>query len=316
MSFIKRVLKSQDLGEQLRARRSRLRLSPEDICRLTKIQPKYLLALESGFTKDLPATVYVKGFLRTLAEVYRVPAGPLIEQFVAERGIVDNVQHSVSSAIHTKKLEIPRFVLSPKMLTIGSVALLGLVSLAYLYFQVSSLARAPRLIVDSPKADSVVNSSLLTVTGHTEPGSTLYINNQTIVVDANGIFSENLSLGLGLNLLAIRAVNKFGQETTLARQVIYEEKKVAGSSTVATSTAAITLEVSIGPRSSFVELFADGEQIFSGVIPADTTQTFTAERKILFSTSDAGTTRLRLNGKDLGVLGKEGEAIRNIEFTK
>ncbi|KKW29338.1 MAG: hypothetical protein UY73_C0022G0006, partial [Parcubacteria group bacterium GW2011_GWA2_52_8] len=41
----------------------------------------------------------------------------------------------------------------------------------------------------------------------------------------------------------------------------------------------------------------------------------TAKTKIVLTTGDAGSTRATLNGQDLGVLGKEGEVIRDIEFT-
>lgn len=308
-SFIKKTVKLQDLGERLRVMREKLRLSPEDIRRVGKIQPKYLLALETGEVRDLPATVYVKGFLRTLAQIYHVPATPLLDQFVEEREIRDNTLPPLD-LVPKSKLAIPKFVLSPKLITISGVAFFGILSLGYLYFQISSLARPPRIELAEPLAETV-STGLLTVSGKTERGASVYLNNAALVVDATGNFSEALSLGLGANTLTIRAVNKFGQETVLTKQIMYAEQEIAGA-----STAEVVLLVSIEKRATRLEVVADGAAVFAGELAQGEQKVFNAAQKISLTTYDAGATRVSLNGKPLGVLGKTGETIANIEFTK
>ncbi len=312
MKFVKKSVRHMDLGERLRMQREKLGLSLEDIRRLGKIQPKYLEALESGTMADLPATVYVKGFLRTLAQIYRVPAEPLLEAFVEERAIRDNVAPARPLPAPQQPLAIPKLVLNPRIITLFGVAVLGILSLGYLYFQISSLARPPRLEL-LPPLEKTVSTGLLQVAGRTERGATVYLNNQALAVDASGNFSEALSLGFGKNLLAIRAVNKFGQETVLQKEIIYAEKEIAGA---ATTTARVVLEVTIETRGTFIEVLADGRAIFSGELAAGSSKTFTAVEQLLFSTRDAGATRATLNGQPLGTLGRAGEPLLNIEFTK
>lgn len=316
MAFTKKSVKLQDLGERLRSLREKLGLSPDDIRRVGKIQPKYLLALEAGAMQDLPATVYVKGFLRTLAQIYQVPVESLLEEFVAERQIRDNVEPPLSlpagGLAPKSNLAIPRFVWNPRTITLAGVAVLGMASLGYLYWQISSLTRPPRIDLAVP-IPQTINASLLTVAGKTERGASVFLNNQAIVVDASGNFSETLSLGSGSNILTIRAVNKFGQETTLTREVMYAQASAGSGSAPGT---AIVVEVAIEARPAEIAIRSDGQEIFSGVIPAGARQTFTAAEKISLTTRDAGATRVSLNGKPLGVLGKAGETIENIEFTK
>src|SRR5690242_15472947 len=57
----------QSLAMWLRAGRARRRLSLDEVARITKIQARILEKLESGRFEGLPAEVFVKGFVRSVA---------------------------------------------------------------------------------------------------------------------------------------------------------------------------------------------------------------------------------------------------------
>ena len=65
---------------------SRLReskgLSVEDVSRITKIPVKYIKALEELDPKKLPAQVYIQGFLKNIAQVYRLDPKTTVTQFM------------------------------------------------------------------------------------------------------------------------------------------------------------------------------------------------------------------------------------------
>ncbi len=321
MAFTTKRVKTQSLGEYLQALRKRTGFPVSEISKLAQVQPKYLEALEAGRYQDLPAAVYIKGFLKSLAKVYGADPGLLINQFQAEHKMAHNVEILTEPKPRLPVI-IPRFVLNPKTLIIAGITFLGLASFGYLYFQVSSLSRPPRLDVLSPEKDVMVNSSLLLVQGKAEAGSSVSLNNQPIVADANGEFRENLSLAPGPNQLLIRAVNKFGKETVITRSVVLQEKEIAGSFTTSTTSAEnldfdkLTLEVVVGEQAVWVYLEADGSEKYSGIMLANSKKIVTASDKVMLTTGNAGHTRVILNGKDLGVLGREGEVVRDIEFTK
>lgn len=315
MSFVTKKVKTQTLGEYLSSCRDHLGLSLEEAGRLSQIQPKFLAALEEGRYSDLPAIVYVKGFLKSLAKFYRVKEEKLLEQFAAEHEIVHNT--ALATPVDERgKFFMPRLILSPRTLMVAGVVAVGILSLGYLYFQISSLSQPPILEVFSPSSDGTVDSSLLVVKGRTEAGASVYLNNQPIVADATGEFQENLSLAPGANQLVIRAVNKFGRQTQISRSILLQEKQIAGSFTSNQDpNAGLTVEVAIGVKPTWIYLEADGLEKYSGTMLAGAKQTISAQSKIVLTTGNAGATQVILNGKDLGILGKDGEVIRDIEFT-
>lgn len=315
--FKTKKVSSQTLGEFLRSCREHSGLELSQIGQYSQVQPKYILALEEGRYKDLPALVYVKGFLRSLCRIYQISEEKILTQYVGEHEVEQNLR----TQAHEVKVRFvaPKFILSPKTLIVAGLAILGILSASYLYFQVSSLKRPPPLEIFSPHEDFTSTSVVLEVRGKTEPGSTVYLNNQTIVVDAKGEFSENLSLAPGVNLLTIKAINKFGKSTEVSRSIVYPEKEIAG---IATSTAStlpeqedLTLEIIMGDEAAWISFEVDGSPQFSGTMLPHSRQTVKAKERIVLTTGNAGTTRVILDGKNLGILGKEGEVIEDIEFT-
>lgn len=320
MSFKTKKVKSQTLGEYLRECREHSGLTLSDISTFSQVQPKNILALEEGRFADLPAPVYVKGFLKSLSLVFHVPADKLLIQYAAEQEIAQHIERTKADS-ETAVFAAPKFIFSSKTLVIGSLTIFGLLSVFYLYFQVSSLKRSPRLEIVSPETDLTTNQAVLLLQGTTEPGSNIYLNNQRIVVDAQGEFRENLSLAPGSNLLTIRAVNKFEKSNSVTRTIVYSEgsrearqdKAIAGATT---TSDGLHLEIVIDDQAAWIYLESDGTEKYAGTMLPRSRQKIAAQEKIILTTGNAGTTRVILNGKDLGILGKEGEVIRDIEFTR
>src|SRR3989344_1804514 len=131
MAFTTKKVKTQTLGEFLAECRTRSGLSLSEIARLSQVQPKYIIAFEEGRFADLPAPVYVKGFLINLARVYRVNANHLVEQYLSELQIQRNAT-ALGESKSKPRFTTPHFVMSPKTLTVALVMLVAVLSLAYL----------------------------------------------------------------------------------------------------------------------------------------------------------------------------------------
>lgn len=67
--------------EYLRAQRERASLSIEDIARVTKIPERSLRQLEEGKFEELPADVFVRGFLRSYARVVGVNSDDVVRRY-------------------------------------------------------------------------------------------------------------------------------------------------------------------------------------------------------------------------------------------
>jgi DNA-binding transcriptional regulator YiaG len=69
-------------GQQLKAIREKLGLTADDVCRITKIPSRFLKAIESSRPDDLPARVYLQGFIKNLAKLYHLDPKTTVEAYL------------------------------------------------------------------------------------------------------------------------------------------------------------------------------------------------------------------------------------------
>jgi|688.fasta_scaffold67479_3 curved DNA-binding protein CbpA len=69
-------------GLVLKAYREQLHLSLEEVFRITRIPIRYLKAIEEGVVKEMPARVYLQGFVKNLAHVYKLPPNEAAKLFL------------------------------------------------------------------------------------------------------------------------------------------------------------------------------------------------------------------------------------------
>ena len=93
------VFKVTELGKALREARKAKGLSIDDIQELTKIQKRYLEAIEEENYKILPGQFYVKAFIRQYAEVvgvdeseFAVPNNTVVTQEIVEKEEVEPIK--------------------------------------------------------------------------------------------------------------------------------------------------------------------------------------------------------------------------------
>jgi curved DNA-binding protein CbpA len=71
-------------GRALRATRQHLGLELDEIAELTKIGERYLRLIEANRFADLPAPVYLRGFLREFAKALRLEPGLVVESYMEQ----------------------------------------------------------------------------------------------------------------------------------------------------------------------------------------------------------------------------------------
>lgn len=97
--------------------------------------------------------------------------------------------------------------------------------LIYLGINLRGTFSAPPLNVETPIDNSVSSAPNLLVKGITNPETRVQINGHEVVSNIKGFFEESLVLNPGLNVIVVRAIKKYGQSTTLIRNVILKESK-------------------------------------------------------------------------------------------
>ena len=305
--------------------RSDRRVTLVEVSRVTKIQVKYLEYLEEGQYHRLPADVYVRGFLRSYADFLSVDENILLKLYEKEKGIKKNLEKDKNdSPAKTKPVNVSSFVFTPKKIVAAAVAVLVLAGLFLLWREIGSFASTPLLAVLSPENNSAVDGNFTVVSGVTDKDDSLFINNQAVLVGDDGKFQENLTLQSGVNVINIRAVNKYKKESdaTVTVRSNYKEavapnqnQNNQNQNNPAQNPGEMQAELSVNPGPVRLSVQADGQPVFSGTMLSGATQIFTAKDNIVIDSGNGSATFVKLNGKDLGALSAISGTVHGVMIT-
>ncbi|MDQ1284113.1 MAG: hypothetical protein QG620_461 [Patescibacteria group bacterium] len=328
--FTKKKIGTLTLGEKLRKFREERRISLGEVSRCSRIKIEYLEYLEEGNYDNLPADVYVKGFLRSYAEFLGVDEQVLIKLYEKEKGIKKNIKgSSEDDKGNMEAINISSFVLTPKKIFSVLAVVITFAGVLYLYKQVNSFASNPRLVVTNPRNNSEVEGNSVVLEGVTEKEANLFINGQPILVDDEGKFGEEITLQSGVNVISVKSVNKFEKEAVESVTVNSKYQETDGSlgnssdadnreelEKTGTENNEIQIELRVDPGPVWLSIESDENLVFSGTMLTGATQIFKAHEKIVVNSGRANATFVKFNGKDIGALGQEAGAARGVVFNK
>jgi hypothetical protein len=322
--FTTKKIDSLTLGERMKKLRSERRLALIDVSRSTKIQSKYLEYLEEGEYMKLPADVYVKGFLRSYAIFMGMNEGSLIKQYEREKGIQKNIKKIVDVDENSKPIKFSSLVITPKMIAAVVVIILAIASFTYLYIEVNNFISAPRLVIIKPADGSTIDGTSVHVTGVAEKDALIFINDQAVLVNENGEFGEDVGLKSGLNVITVKARNKFDKEATQSVSVNanFQDSAQVSTNNIPEGQAqnelrnseAISAEVFVSPNPTWLSVEADGNLVYSGVLLPQSVQTFEAKNIISITSGKGKETFVKINGKDMGVLSNDPGVVRDMQY--
>lgn len=230
--FTRKKIKGQKtLGEKLRSARKNMDYNLEYAEKETRVSLKYLQSLESGDYQHLPAEVYILGFLKRYGEFLNLDKNEIIEQYQLEKKLLfqlkiskrdEEKQDIINPKISDKWLKGPGIVITPKLIVTSLVIFLVLGILSYIWYQVKGFATAPPLELKELVDDQIVKVESINISGETSPGSSVFINNQTVAVDTDGKFIQEIKLTSGVNNIEITAKNRAEKETRKIIKVLAE----------------------------------------------------------------------------------------------
>lgn len=311
--FETKKVAQETLGEYLYSVRQHLGLGIEEVAQKTGIFEKFIVSLEEGKYQSLPPDVYVVGFLKKISEFYRISCQDVTDQYKKEKGLsLQSFRERITPAKGWRAL-VSQVSVTPALLTIVSGAVLGLGAFVYVLFQVLSVNHTPALTIIEPKADTVLQGSSVLVRGKTEPGVTMTVNEQTVLVQSDGGFETTLGVAPGQKDFRFVATNRFGKnKTELVSLRIDDLPKVAGD--VTTQPSELVLELKFN-KATTISVKRDGQNLSEETVPSGATKKIIAQEGIELTTSDAGSTDVIFNGKKMGLLGKVGQTL-TVPFNK
>ena len=311
------------LGELLQKRRKELKLSLDEIERDTHIRRKYLKLIEAGDYSALPNDVYSRGYVKNYSEHLGFDTKEILRLYSQERHQYTESSGNTKPPARTlKPIDSQTYTITPRSILVILTSLFVLIMVGYVGWQLSQLSTPP-IISLTNQEKSTVNSSFVIISGEVDGGSDMFINDSPILTTPDGSFSERVTLVEGSNQIKITAKNKFGKETT--KTIIVESK---ASSTQAAAAKiktekfdGVEVLIAVDNQTAFITVEADGKSVFKGTMLPGSKQLFTAKDRITITTSNAGSTQVRLTNsvvadRDFGAVGRQGEAKQDIIFTK
>ena len=201
-------------GEILKSAREEKGLTLIELSGRTKIQERFVRALENSDLAKLPAMPFINGFIRTISiELDLKPEGMVA---VFRRDFGADEKGKVIPNVLDKKDKGFRWEPSTSI-AIGILAM-TLVFTSYLIIQLKGLLGAPALEIFQPQDQAIVSLEIA-VEGRTDPGAAIAINGQKIKKNRNGTFSRIVNLSKGVQTISITATGQNGRITEIVRMV-------------------------------------------------------------------------------------------------
>lgn len=214
------------LGETVRELRLGAHASIEELADATRIQKKYLLALEADSHKDLPDPTYVRHFLKAIAETLGGDPQALIARYRPPEEEPALTPPAPPSAL--------AFLVPTKLVARAGVVALVLLVLALLGFQARAIIAPPELVVDTPADAQTLTEPVVRVSGSVRGrNAEVRINDERVYPDAQGNFSLEIDLRQGVNLIKIAAKKPRSAEVAVYRQVVIQAAAPTPTSTPA-----------------------------------------------------------------------------------
>jgi len=217
-SFIYKTINSnKSVAERLKEKRQDLGLTIERLSAALSIPTKYLLALEAGEYDRLPGEVYAKLWIKKYCQALKLDTTSTLKDFYKESHLQLNF-----SDFHHKKFKKKRllFSLTPETFRNILVGAAILIFLVYLGWEVKNFIEPPYLQIIEPENNSITTESKTTIIGKTEPEVSLWINNQSVLADPEGNFTQEVELTNGLNSFEISAKKKRSQTNVINLSII------------------------------------------------------------------------------------------------
>ena len=198
------------LGEVLRAAREAKGVDVARVERDTKIRERYLLALEAGDYRELPGSVYTKGFLRNYGSYLGLDPEYLIDLYRLETSIAAERPRMQAPPRPITTRGSRAFVITPGLVFAALLTVAVGAFIAYIGWEFVNFARTPELrIIDPPGPVSEYTDTTITVRGETAPNATVTVSNlrenPTVVADDEGRFEISVELVPGSNVIELVA---------------------------------------------------------------------------------------------------------------
>jgi cytoskeletal protein RodZ len=298
------------VGEVLKSKREKLRISLEKASSDTKIQKRFLQYIEKDTFTPFQSEVFLTGFIKIYAKYLGLDIKKILALYRRTNPVI------VEKDIQTTPQQVmkKKIVITPKTVVIILVSLFTLLIAAYITSQIYKFQTPPKLEIMEPAKESTVEKAEIIVKGKVEKEATVEINDVAVKTDENGHFEKEITLVEGSNLISIKAKKNNNNilESVETLTVKYEPKKEQQEEAqeVQEKVNKITLEIFETPV--WIKLDIDNVNVVAQVLEP-TKKEFEIKNKFNIISGRVSNTKIFFNEKELtwpatskkGVVGME-----------
>lgn len=221
MSFIVRQLEEDEtIGTKLHQMRRRLAMTLDTAAQRTRIQRRYLEALEADDWKALPAPMYTKNFLRTYVKMLGGDVDYYLNRYEEERGTCDVIVDPLR--LPRQKVGWIKFLVAHRIVKFSIFAVIVAGIIIYLGLQINAIMAPPEIIVYEPHDDLATEQARLEVSGYVEGQAEIWVDGNQVLPDSTGYFHTVIDLERGLNIVTIEGARRYSRKSTIYRTVVFE----------------------------------------------------------------------------------------------
>lgn len=217
----KKISRGQTLADKFNKARLEQEASLVDAQEATGIQSKYLEILESGDYQKLPGDIYAKAWIKLYAEFLGLDINELLTDYKIEKSLSSKLT-TINQPVKTRDFSKDN-ILKPKSLKVFAMTLLVLMLLGYLGWELNNIITPPEVLILEPDSNFKTSENSVVVSGQTQAEVTLTINNELVLLDSEGNFSQTINLVVGLNNLQISAKKKHSRINNLELVILRED---------------------------------------------------------------------------------------------
>jgi hypothetical protein len=216
------MLEEKTLGKICAEAREGLRISVEKAAEVLRIPSRILILFESGEYEKLPPDVFLRGMILKYADFLKLDRDECLLLYEREKNLTVAPARSGYQDLLPQNRFAPKsfwWAFSFKELGVAAV----IAAFLYIFWQFGGFLMPPKIILESPAADTLVTqSAVITVSGFVRGTNRLVINGEHISSGKDGRFSLVMPLKKGENIIAITALKPRLKSATVIRKVLYQ----------------------------------------------------------------------------------------------
>jgi cytoskeletal protein RodZ len=210
------IQQTKTVGELLKIEREKRRISRSQLAQEIRVKENFIHALEENRFKDLPAAVFVKGYIKAYARILNFDPDPMLA--LLRRDFKESAKGKLVPQEFLKPILRSSSLSSVRFALFGGV---GVFLALFLYIGVRwySFISPPKIMITVPAENEIVSPQVI-IQGVTEPESRVKINSQAVPVQADGYFETNITLpNEGMSTITVESTDRQEKKNTEQRTV-------------------------------------------------------------------------------------------------